>query len=310
DYVATTDLPRLEQLIAEIHQLDNDTARDPNTKLSGQALLGVAMMRLPGHPLETYTAPSTRRALDDCLRRRRALGEFFGKLAPGEDEHEPVSCTGLAVRPMVWDLAALALEWEGKVRDVTVIKVEPFEAHQYRAQVQFSGVDHLVDVWLSTTGGRLRLALFDNRGFPAGLAVTRTVASSAFEGTWHRSEPRTSRATGLDVDTDETLVVSVATDGAVSVTHDLRRHMYGRVPCGGGKLDLGLEQAFTGTLDRGSVVGFRHADAKAIGADMARCWRAFTYQPDQVAVFKLVDDKLMMYRTDGVAFPETAEFHR
>jgi S1-C subfamily serine protease len=312
DFVSTTDLPRLEQLIVEVHQLDNDTARDPKTKLSGQALLGVAMMRLPGHPLETYTAPATRRALDDCLHRQRALGEFFGKLAPGDDDRAPVSCTTLAVRPMIWDLTALALQWEGKVRDATVIKVETIDAdaHQYRAQVRLSGVDHLVDIWLSTSGGRLRLALFDNRGFPAGLTVTRSVAASAFEGTWHRSEPRTSRASGLDVDTDETLVISVATDGAVSVTHDLRRHMYGRVPCGGGKLDLGLEQAFTGTLDQGSVVAFRHAEAKAIGADMGRCWRAFTYQPDQVAVFKLVDNRLMMYRTDGVAFPETAEFHR
>lgn len=313
DFINTTDLPRLEQLIAEVHQLDHDTARDPKTMLSGQALLGVALMRLPGHPLETYTAPATRRALDDCLRRQRALSDFFGKLVPGDDDPAPVSCAALALRPMMWDLTALALQWEGKVREVSVIKVETVdaEAHQYRAQIRLSGVDHLVDVWLSTSGGRLRIDLFDNRGIPAGLAVTRSVAASAFEGTWHRSEPRTTRAAGLDVDTDETLVVSVATDSAVSVTHDLRRHMYGRVPCGGGrKLDLGLEQAFTGTLDHGSVVAFRHTDAKAIGADMGRCWRAFTYQPDQVAVFKLVDDKLLMYRTDGVAFPETAEFHR
>ena len=72
----------------------------------------------------------------------------------------------------------------------------------------------------------------------------------------------------------------------------------------GGVLDIGSHRLY--------FRAFAVDDAKAIGSDMARCWRAFTYQPDQVAVFKLaeVSDKLLMYRTDGVAFPETAEFHR
>jgi hypothetical protein len=43
---------------------------------------------------------------------------------------------------------------------------------------------------------------------------------------------------------------------------------------------------------------------------MARCWSLFTYAPDQVSVLKRVGDKLLMYRTDGVAFPEAAEFDR
>ena len=279
-------------------------------------------MRLPGHPLETYTAPSTRKEMEACDRRQRALGEFFGKVAPGEDPDAslPAHCAGVAFRPMIWDLTALALQWEGKVREITVIKVDTVDANanELRASVRFAGVDHLVDVWLSTDGGRLRLKLFDKNGMPSGLAISRTTPASSFEGTWHRTEPRTAHPAGAnadaDVETDETLVLSVATTGAVSATHDLRRRIYrtgSRLPCGSGaRLDLGLEQAFAGTLDNGSVVAFRHSDAKAIGADMGRCWRAFTYQPDQVAVFKLVDDKLVMYRTDGVAFPETAEFHR
>ena len=47
-----------------------------------------------------------------------------------------------------------------------------------------------------------------------------------------------------------------------------------------------------------------------IGVDMARCGALFTYAPDQVTVLKRVADKLLMYRTDGVAAPEVAEFER
>ena len=124
----------------------------------------------------------------------------------------------------------------------------------YRAQVRFANLDHLVDVWLATDGGRLRIKLFDKDGRPAGLSAGRAVRASAFEGTWHRTEPRTARSFGksfdADVDTMETVAVSVATDGVVSVTHDMRRHIYenrGRLPCGSGaKLDLGFEQIFSG----------------------------------------------------------------
>jgi hypothetical protein len=94
----------------------------------------------------------------------------------------------------------------------------------------------------------------------------------------------------------------------------MRRHVYfngrRRAACGGSTLDLGIEQTFHGTLQDASIVGFRKMDAKAIGADTTRCWSLFTYAPDQEAVFKRVGEKLVMYRTDGIAFPEAAEFER
>ena len=52
------------------------------------------------------------------------------------------------------------------------------------------GIDYLVDVWLATDGGRLRLKLFDNEGRPRGCRWCRTTPASQFSGTWHRSEPR------------------------------------------------------------------------------------------------------------------------
>lgn len=324
DYVSAGDLPRLEELIATVRRLENDTTRDEQTKLSGQAMLGVALARLPGRPLETYTDPSTRKALGDCELRVRSLREFFGALVPQGGDADALAgagdgrCGALAFRPLVWDMTALALRWEGKVRDVTVGKIESVdpERHVYRASTRFEGIDHVVDLWLATDGGRLRLKLFDTDGRPAGLSAVQDAPASQFAGTWHRSEPRAAHdfGDGVDADasTDETLVVSIGTDGTATATHQIKRQVVftgrRRPVCGGPTLDLGLEQSFSGTLHDGAIVGFRQKDARPIGRDMARCWSLFTYTPDQVAVLKRVGDKLMMYRTDGVVFPEAAEF--
>jgi S1-C subfamily serine protease len=326
DFVSAGDLPRLDEMTAAIHRLEDDTAKDPKTKLSGQATLGLVLARLPGRPLATYTDRATRKALADCELREASLREFFGSLTkPGGEVDTKADaargrCSALAFRPLVWDMTAMALRWEGKERGVTVSKVENVdpERHVYRAQVRYEGIDYLVDTWLATDGGRLRLKLFDSEGRPAGLALVQSTPASEFSGTWRRSEPRTGhdfgRSVNADVDVAETLVVAIGTDGSASVTHQMRRHVYftghRRAACGGNTLDLGIEQTFRGTLHEGSIVGLRKDDARSIGADMARCYALFTYAPDEEAVFKRVGDKLVMYRTDGVAFPEAAEFER
>ena len=326
DYVSAADLPRLEELISAVRRLENDTTRDDKTKLSGQATLGVVLARLPGRPLETYTDRSTRKALADCELRARSLREFFGALVtPGGDADALTGagssrCGALAFRPLVWDLTALALRWEGKERAVTVGKVESVdpERHVYKASTRLEGIDHVVDVWLATDGGRLRLKVFDAEGRPAGLSLVQDAPASQFSGSWQRSEPRAAHdfGSGVDADTttDETLVVSIGTDNAATVTHQLKRKVFftgsRRPACGGATLDLGIEQSFTGTLHDGAIVSFRQKPARSLGKDMARCWSLFTYAPDQVSVLKRVGDKLLMYRTDGVAFPEAAEFDR
>ena len=325
-FVSTSDMPRMGEMITAVRRLEGDTTRDAKSKLSGQAILGLLLARLPGRPLATYTDRVTKKALADCELREKSLHEFFGSLSKHTGEAElPANvangrCSALAFRPLVWDLTAMALRWEGSERAITVSKVENVdpERHVYRASVRFEGIDYLVDVWLATDGGRLRLKLFDNQGQPAGMSLVQTTPASEFSGTWHRSEPRTAhdfgRGVDADMDEDETLVVAIGTDGGANVTHQMRRHVYfngrRRAACGGAKLDMGIEQTFHGPLQDASIMGSRKMDAKAIGADTTRCWSLFTYAPDQEAVFKRVGEKLVMYRTDGVAFPEAAEFER
>jgi hypothetical protein len=326
DFVSPADLPRLDEMVATLRRLENDTARDPKTKLSGQAMLGLVLARLPGRPLETYTDRATRRALAECEEREESLKQFFGSLGKSEGEVDTKTdaakgrCSALAFRPLVWDMTAMALRWEGKERGVSVTKVESVdpERHVYRASVRFEGIEYVVDLWVATDGGRLRLKLFDDHGRPAGLSLVQTAPWSAFSGVWRRSEPRTAHDFGhsveADVDTAETLVVAIGTDGTANVTHQMRRHVYftgiRRAACGGSTLDLGMEQTFHGSLEDASIVGARSMDAKPLGADMARCAPLLTYAPDEEAVFKRVGDKLVMYRTDGIAFPEAAEFER
>jgi hypothetical protein len=323
DFVSAKDLPRLRELVSTVERLEADTVRDEDTQISGQAMLGLVFARLPGRPLETYNDRTTRKALADCQVRQERLRKFFGSLVPGDEgegatqaAHE--KCAAVAFRPLAWDMTALALRWEGKERKVSVDRVESVDpgGRVYRASVRLEGIDYVVEVWVAMDGDRLRLKVFDADGQPAGLADVTKASASSLSGTWKRSEPRAAHdfGHGLDADTstDETLVVSIGTDGAATVTHRLHRHVYftGRFGCGGPKLDLGLEQSFGGPLQDSSIVAHKQKPPRAIGVDMARCGALFTYAPDQVAVLKRVGDKLLMYRTDGVSAPEVAEFER
>jgi len=326
DFVSASDLPRVDALITTIRRLENDTSKHPESKLSGAAGLGLVLARLPGKPLETYSDRSTQKAMAECELRERGLREFFGSIAASRgtgaspSEEARAKCSELAFRPLVWDLTSLALQWNGQPRDITVSKVDIVDPdrHVYRAAVRFAGIDHLVDVWLAGDGGRLRLKLFDGDGEATGLSVARDVPASAFAGTWHRSDARIAHnvAPGVesDMDTDETIAVAMSGDGAAAVTHQYRRHVYmkgnRRLACGGAVLALGLEQSFSGILEGGTITAARTKEAHTLGADMARCGTALGYSPDLVVVLKVVDGKLLVYRTGGAEYPEVAEFTR
>ena len=332
DFVSMGDLPRVAELITTIRRLENDTTRKPDTKLSGAAGLGLVLARLPGRPLEpTATGrrarrwPTARCASAGCAissgRWRVSRGAGAPPASAAEDAR--AKCSEPAFRPVVWDLTALALQWDGQPRDITVSKLEVVDPdlHVYRAAVQFARIDHLVDVWLATDGGRLRLKLFDADGTASGLSAARVVPGSAFAGTWHRSDPRIahnlSRDVESDMETDETLAVAMSGDGQASITHQFRRHIYltgrGRLACAGPArlLSLGLEQSFAGSLESGTITAARSKDARALATkDMKECGEALGYAPDLVVVLKVMGDRLLVYRTGGADYPEVAEFTR
>jgi S1-C subfamily serine protease len=319
EFVATSDLPRVRDLATELQRLEGDAHVDPKSLLSGRATVGLVLLRLPGAAFETWLSPSTKRMIADCEARAERLKDFFGDLAPDASAAAArPTCSASLLRPLIWDLAALAVRWEGKPRPVTVTKIESIDPtrHRHRASVRLEGIDHLIDVGISTEAGRLRLALFDAAGRPTAFASTVSTPARGLEGTWKRSEPRAPRqiAPGVQADAETTEILTVAQGEADAfvVTHQVRRTLHARSArlCGASALDLGLEQIFRGTLSAGAIYGARTDAPRALGRDMARCAAAFTYAPDRVAILKRDGDALVMVRTDGQGFPEAIRFER
>ncbi len=320
DVVSEEDIPEVRELADDLRTSAGEVAASATTKMSKRAATGFVMLAAPGHPLEAFLSSTTKSALDACEARNKQLSRMLGTSPlAADDEHD---CSDLAVRPLAWDLAAMAVQWEGKERTIAVSKVEAVDDGErlYRAQVRFSGSPNVADVWLRAGGGRLRLALFDLHGKPSGLetALATTAPASSFQGTWARDEARVPRDFGehldAEVEGDESLTVAVAADNVVAITHRVRRRVHftggARLACGGSSLDLGLEQTFAGKLENGRVIAIAQKPPRPLGADMARCWRAFTYEPDTVVMLKPRGDKLVMVRTSKAAFPESAELER
>ena len=323
DFLSASDLPSLRKFVSEVRREERnaDTAFVPTLHLSGQAALGIYFARLPGRLLETYRAPSTIAALSTCDARNRRLASFLGDLSSAERHDTGAqlgleTCDELAVRPLAWDLAAATLQWDGKEKHYTVTKLERMddEGHTYRASVRISGAANLIELWIGIDRGEPRLKLFDPSEELYAVDSPRNVSAAALQGTWAMKRPRVTDDLDKDaeVETSETLAISIGDDGKVALRHVLDQHFYmaqpGRVfACNHkGTVDTGLVQSFTGTIENGVVVAVPEKPAEPSGDDAGGC--ESRHLPDRIVAVKLVGDQLYMYRTDGSAFPETVAF--
>jgi S1-C subfamily serine protease len=320
DYLAGSELPALRRLVGEVRRQERNTDPTfvPKLHLSGQAALGIFFSRLPGKQLETYFAPSTRSALSGCELSNQRLASFLeglgGTKTDASDGGLHESCDELADRPLAWDLTAATLQWDGKEKEYTVTKIEKVdeEGAAYRAQVRIGGAPTLVDIWIAQEQGRLGLKLFDNSENLYAIKSPRSVEASALGGAWVAKGTRVADPSDRNVDmvTDEHVSISVQ-GNAVSVRHTLNQQFFvsetkkaTRFRCSGhGTIDTGLLQSFAGTLDNGVVLAVPTKDAERIGADGASCLPK--YQADKVISLKMVGDKLVMTRTNGINYPES-----
>jgi hypothetical protein len=67
-------------------------------------------------------------------------------------------------------------------------------------------------------------------------------------------------------------------------------------------------QSFTGTLENGVIVAVPDKEAEPLGADAAYC--ATGHRPDRIIAAKLAGDQLVLYRTDGNAYPEAIQLSK
>jgi Trypsin-like peptidase domain len=325
EFVNAGDLPALRLLVGEVRreERNTDTSFIAKYRLSGQAALGMFFARMPGKLLETYRAPSTTIPLNACELANRRLTSFLGDLSTADKRIEPpktkqASCDELAVRPLAWDLVAATLQWEGKEQRYTVTKIDKLDedGKLYRAQVRIQGTSNLIELFLGMDQGAVRLKLFDPTNNLYAIKSPRNVPTSALQGTWSMRRPRVTDAINKNAEIESTETVSLSiNDGKASIRYVVSEHYFGAgnraqvFKCNGKKtIETGMLQSFSGTLENGVVVALPDKDAEPLGPDAAYC--ISSHRADRIIAVKLAGDQLLVYRTDGNAYPEAVQLTR
>jgi S1-C subfamily serine protease len=322
DFVNRADLPALRRLVGEVRreERNTDTSFIAKYKLSGQAALGIYFARLPGKLLETYRSPTTTAPLITCELRNQHLTSFLGDLTPSAEARgdsrakDLASCDELAVRPLAWDLVAATMQWDGKEKKYTVTKLDRMddEGRVYRASVRIAGASNLIELWIGADSQGARLKLFDPTNNLYAIKSPRTSSATAMQGTWTMSRPRVTDAVNkeAEIESVETLSISIDNERKVSLRYVVNERYFSagskgkRFRCNGkATIETGLLQSFTGTLDNGVVVALPEKDAETIGADSSYCDPS--HRADRIVAAKMQGEQLVLYRTDGNAYPET-----
>lgn len=324
DFVSAADLPSLRRLVGEVRreERNTDTSSFAKYQLSGQAALGMYFARLPGKLLETYRSPNTITPLAACELTNQHLSGFLGDLSTADKRMEQrrasafQSCDELAVRPLAWDLVAATLQWDGKEKQYTVTKLDRMDEDEqvYRASLRISGASNLIEIWIAIDQHSARLKLFDTTEALYAIKSPRTLPPGALQGTWSMKRPRVTDAINKDaeIESSETLSVSIGEDRKVSLRHVVTERYFGagnhakQFRCNRkATIETGLLQSFTGTLENGVVVALPEKTAEPIGADAAYC--SPSHKADRIVAVKLQGDQLTLYRTDGNAYPQAVQ---
>ncbi len=318
--LARSDLPHLRAMLNELRILEQDSfERDvgANAKISGRALLGILLARLPGHSLETFYSSSTQDAVRKCETVTRGIRRFLGEIESADSPRDESGCAKLALRPLAWDLAAVTLEWSGTPREYTVTQVDEVdsEAKIFRASVRMSGIPSLVPIHFGWEAGQFRVKLFDKTGRLFALDGPRNAIGRDFEGTWTAKQPRHANAgtPGVEAESDHKLVVSISGSDAVSIGEEFRVARFsatkgGRFACShtGSMVNEG-KQTLTGKLQNGIVSG----GAGQTSFTWNQCVACGLCTPAaKLFVLKLHNGRLLLHETDGKNPVVVTEFAR
>ncbi len=318
--LARSDLPHLHAMLTELRVMEQDSVeRDfgPNAKISGRALLGILLARLPGRSLETFYASSTQDSVRKCESVTRGIRRFLGELENVEAARDESDCTRLAQRPLAWDLAAVTLEWSGTPREYTVTQIDEIdsEAKIFRASVRMSGIPSLVPVHFVWEAGQFRVKLFDKTGRLFALDGPRNAVGRDFEGTWTSKQPRHANPAtpGIESESEQKLIVSISGTDSVSIGEEFRVARFaaakgGRFSCNhAGSMVSQGKQSLTGKLQNGIVSG-TSAQMTFSTNECTSC--GLCTAPAKLFVLKLQSGRLLLHETDGKSPVTITEFTR
>ncbi len=318
--LARSDLPHVHAMLRELRVLEQDSLeRDfgPNAKITGRALLGILLARLPGRSLETFYASSTQDAVRKCEGTTRGIRRFLGELENVDANRDETDCARLAQRPLAWDLAAVTLEWSGTPRDYAVTQIDEIdsEAKIFRASVRMSGIPSLVPIHFVWEAGQFRIKLFDKTGRLFALDGPRNAVGRDFEGTWVAKQPRHANPAtpGIESESDQKLIVSISGTDAVSIGEEFRTAKFaaakgGRFACNhAGSMVSEGKQSLTGKLQNGIVSG-TSAQMTFSTNECTSC--GLCTAPAKLFVLKLQSGRLLLHETDGKNPVTITEFTR
>lgn len=318
DVISLQDLPDLRGLAKEIRYLSSDEREvvfSDNIKVTGKAMLGLLTSRLPGRALETFSASSTQSQLADCEARDQIIRRFWGDGV--EKSTNTADCLRLGVRALAWDLTAVALEWSGKTREMSVTKIEEVdqESKVFRATVRMSELPVLVPIHVAWEGGHWKLKLFNRQGELLSLSNSRSLDLQELAGVWSHKTGRhpSPEAPSVDTEAEDRLTISVKESDRVSIAHEYRRVRHAsrgnlRFACNHRKdiTDSG-RLLLAGVVKNGVVVGtFTHLERTT--DDCEKC--SLCTPAPKLFVLKLHDNKVYLYETAGKDAPEPRVFER
>lgn len=317
DFLSISERADIARMVAEVMKLEADTKMDSESKLSPRAIVGLLFARLPGKLLETYRSEHVQKQLNACRKRSAGLRRWLGELVDGSDDATELDdCADVAFRPLAWDLIAATLQWQGRAVDYNVSKVEVIDPrkHIYRANVSIGGAPTVVPLTFAWDYGQLRLRLFNEEGRVQFSNPYNGTSTRDLEGSWVTKTTKSTLedANGAVREHTERLEIAFV-DSAATVRHVVTNKLVTldstyKFTCNKKTTqNYTAVQALSGKFENGALVVYPAEGIKRSGDCGSG---AAYYSEDTGAVLKLLDGRLLMYRTSGQEFPEVQEFTR
>lgn len=303
-YVALDDCPKLRAFFSAVDAARRETEK-PENGISIAARVGHELASLPGLEFESWLNLMTRAEISQCKKNADQLEDFLGKSAVTAIKED---CMAPAYRMFVWDLVSSTVRWNGKPADYAVSRIETLSRDKYLYKATVS-IDEAASftILLTNVSGELRLKLFDLSGVAYAVKSPDAHVASDFIGLWKSKESSTDGTN--EFEDVETVKIRDLSEGLLEIQHSWQRT--GVAPpgkiwtCNSSRVyNAWINQYFLGVVNNGQIVPQSRKNPERSGGCVPR------YTEDVLVRFEIFRGELIMYRTDGGAWPEIERFRK